>query len=136
MKRTINRFLTTSSIIALVLPILLSSCGKFTNAIAALQATEPSWQSILNCQGGGAYIDVDVNNRTNLQLVVDNESVFPFLDKMPYGVITSKMERIYQGQSPRGIFNSSDFNTFVSMNSLMTVKDAGLALKSLESTTL
>jgi hypothetical protein len=89
----------------------IAACGSETAASTGPEAdvTGSSWQKILDCDDGAAVVDVDTNERTHLQLVVRDPNAFATFDAMPYGEIKNARERIYRGQSPYGIFDTSAF---------------------------
>jgi hypothetical protein len=72
--------------------------------------TTSNWQPILSCQNGAVVVDVDTNERRNLQVVVRDGSTFSVLDStITFGQIQNPNERIYRATSPFGIFDPAQF---------------------------
>lgn len=86
--------------------LLLGICIVHENSMA----DSARWEQMLQCQDGAVVIDVNTSDRRNLQVVVRDESLFPYFDaKLGYHQIKNANERIYRGQTVAGVFSSNDF---------------------------
>lgn len=69
-----------------------------------------TWQRIFTCQGDAVHVDVDTGDRRQLQVVLSDSTLFGYFDStLAYGQIVNATERIYRGQTDRGVFGASDF---------------------------
>lgn len=81
----------------------------FAIAISGM-AQGASWGKVLDCDGGAAVVDVNRDERRNLQLVVRNQGILKYLHQT--GAVTLKYgdtEAIAFGWQNHGVFSPSDF---------------------------
>jgi hypothetical protein len=100
-------------ILASVVVTLLVACGGSSEPVNGDSAnvTTSNWQQILSCSNGTVVVDVDTNERRNLQVVVRDASSFSVLDSsITFNQIKNPTERIYRGTSPFGIFDPTQFH--------------------------
>jgi len=102
----------------------------FLGCLMGHPAFAESWQKIVVCEGGAAYVDVNLGERTNLQLVIRGNEV---LSRMYYGGFISLnygqheyllrgyhaelkqvTPTVTQAQSLSGIFYPHDFKKMIS----------------------
>lgn len=94
------------------LAFVLPACGGAGADDGADPATEQdlsgSWQKVLECDG--ATVDVDPNDRAEMQVVIRGASNLTWFDaNAKYGQTKNAKERIYRGRSPWGVFAPGDF---------------------------
>ena len=69
-----------------------------------------AWNQILVCDGGKVWLDVNSDNRTQIQLVSINTEANKFLSSIgTYYNYLSGNELGWQGVQPAGVFTSEDF---------------------------
>jgi hypothetical protein len=80
------------------------------------QATTVVWQATLHCGGQGVVVDVNRDERRDLQAVVRDPAAVAWLAGHPgdggAGVPNAKHEIIVRGSVTRGVFSPADFSGF------------------------
>jgi len=112
---TLGRFARLLPVSLAVVATLVACGGSSDDAVTGDESnfTADSYAKILECENGSVLVDVDRNERRHLQLVVRDARAFGVLDQtLTYGQIKNPTERIYRGNSPYGIFDSSQFRHF------------------------
>jgi hypothetical protein len=84
----------------------------FVLTIVSAHATE--WIPVLRCDGGAAVLDVNRDERRNVQLVIRNNNILSYLYRS--GAINlswGQAEYIGGGWVSRGVFHTGDFSELV-----------------------
>ncbi len=68
------------------------------------------WVPVLKCDNGAARVEVDLGERRNLQLVIEDERVRKHLVSL---TVNPSYVRVISGETHNGIFRSSDFRGFM-----------------------
>ncbi len=98
------------------LSVALTACGSEATSNGAVSSdvtsAKQNWQKVMQCDG--AVVDVDVNERRDFQIVVNDSRKFAQLDRLPFGEIKNDLERIYRGRAidGKGVFASESFSGF------------------------
>ncbi len=76
------------TLFAVIGTILAAACGGTMSAPSlgtssdALFGDVPNWQRLLTCDGGAAVLDVNTNERRNLQFVIRDANIISFLNSV------------------------------------------------------
>jgi hypothetical protein len=97
--------------------LLLAACSAPTapedEAASSEEAYSSSqWTKLLTCNGGAAVLDVDKNERRNVQLVIRDRAAVDYLQsKSPSNITNARHEIIItpNEQLKHGLFSPSDF---------------------------
>ncbi len=76
-------------------------------------AQAATWEKMFDCENGAAVVDVDKDERRNLQLVIRDQGILRYLYSV--GAISLKYgdtETIISGWQGHGVFNPGDFRYF------------------------
>jgi hypothetical protein len=74
------------------------------------EANAAWWASALQCDNGAARVEVDLGERRDVQLVVEDPQIRRHLERL---TVNPNYSRVIVGRTNNGIFRSSDFRGFL-----------------------
>lgn len=99
--------------ISAILLAFVASLSIFVASADAASWAAPSWQKILTCDNGAVVVDVNTNERRQLQAVIHDVNILRYLYSagainLSYGA----QEAIIQGWTGNGVFDPGSFSDF------------------------
>lgn len=100
------------NLFGVLLVFSIVGCGSKITANSEIKDSSSKWQKILSCDNERVWVDVDVNERRNLQLVIRNREAIRYFDSImaKAGSIywAGGSEQGFAGGQERGIFGSDE----------------------------